>query len=227
METTLHRQLKEIYADGDARVESWCGDYRIDVVCGDELVEIQHGSLAALRQKITKLVRAHRVLVVKPIVAEKVIVRQDARGGTILGRRLSPKRGRILDLFSELMYFRHIFPHPNLVIEVPLIVLEEWRYPGHGRRRRWRAKDHMVEDQRLVKIQQIQRFRTGRDLAQLIPSGLPAPFHTGNIADVAGIPRWFAQRIAYCFRHMGIAEEVGKQGNTHLYRFTRGVRNAA
>jgi hypothetical protein len=130
-------------------------------------------------------------------------------------------------LFSELVYFRNVFPHPNLVIEVPLVVLEEWRYPGHGRRRRWRDKDHVVEDQRLIRIQEIRRFRTGADLVGLVPGGLPIPFHTGHLAQVARIPRWFAQRIAYCFRHMRITEQVGKQGNTCLYRFAEGVRRAA
>ena len=55
-ETSLHRDLKALYAgDGHAaRREVRWGDYRIDVVTADELVEIQHGSLAAIRGKDTK-----------------------------------------------------------------------------------------------------------------------------------------------------------------------------
>ena len=49
METSLHRQLKEKYASGDAAQEVTWGDYRIDVVSEDQLIEIQHGSLAAIR----------------------------------------------------------------------------------------------------------------------------------------------------------------------------------
>jgi hypothetical protein len=227
METTLHRQLKEIYADGDARVEAAVGGFRIDVVCGEELVEIQHGSLAAIRDKIGGLVKNYRVLVVKPIVAQKLIIRQDCKGGRVISRRLSPKRGGVLDLFHELVYFTRVFPHRNLSLEAPLVDIEEWRYPGHGRRRRRRHNDHQVEDQILIKIHRVFRFRTGRDLAELVPSGLPSPFHTGHLAELLGIERWFAQRIAYCFRKMRISEEVGKKGNARLYRFPSQTRAAA
>jgi hypothetical protein len=218
METSLHRQLKQTYADADAQLEAPLDGFRIDVLCGDEVVEIQHGSLAAIRDKVAKLAKTRRVLVVKPIVVRKRIVRQDARAGRVLSRRYSPKKGNIWELFHELVYFTRVFPHKNLALEVPLVDIEEWRYPGHGRRRRWRKNDHQVEDQRLISIHRIQRFRTGADLANLVPPGLPSPFHTGHLAAHLDIPRWFAQRIAYCFREMKIADEMGKTGNARLYR---------
>ena len=222
METSLHRQLKEIYSDGESRLEAPLEKYRIDVVCGDELVEIQHGSLAAIRDKVSALLKTHRVLVVKPIVSCKWIVRQDARGGRVLGRRRSPKQGTVLDVFHELIYFTRVFPHANLSLEVPLVEIEERRYPGHGRRRRWRRDDFQVEDQALVRVHRVHRLRTGDDLIQLLPAGLPSPFHTGHLASRCGVPRWVAQRIAYCLRKMNLAEESGKAGNARLYRLPSG-----
>jgi len=62
METSLHRQLKERYAAGNARQEVALGDYRIDVVTDHELIEIQHGSLGAIRDKIKHLVQAEAIL---------------------------------------------------------------------------------------------------------------------------------------------------------------------
>lgn len=218
METSLHRQLKEIYADGESQLEAPLAKFRIDVVCGGELVEIQHGSLAAIRDKVASLLKTHRVLVVKPIVTCKWIVRQDARGGRVLSRRRSPKQGTLLDLFHELVYFTRVFPHANLSLEVPLVEIEEWRYPGHGRRRRWRAKDHQVEDQKLLRVHSVHRFRSGDDLIRLLPAGLPSPFHTGDLASQCGISRWFAQRIAYCLRKMNLVVEAGKAGNARLYQ---------
>ncbi len=173
---------------------------------------------AAIRDKVAKLLQTHRVLVVKPIVTGKWIVRQDARGGRVLSRRRSPKQGAVLDVFHELIYFTRVFPHANLSLEVPLVEIEEWRYPGHGRRRRSRANDHQVEDQRLLRVHRVHRFRSGHDLLGLLPAGLPSPFHTGHLAGQCSIPRWFAQRIAYCLRKMKLAEEAGKAGNTRLYR---------
>ena len=217
METSLHRQLKQLYADPGGCVEAPLDNYRIDVICDGELIEIQHGSLAAIRRKVQDLLQGHRVLVVKPIVRQKRLVKQQTKGGRILGRRMSPKRGSVIDLFDELIYFTRVFPHQNLALDVPLVDVEEWRYPGHGRRRRRRGNDHQVEDQKLLKLHQVYRFRTSGDLLQLLPPGLPNPFHSGHLAATMDVPRWTAQRIAYCLRHMGGLTEVGKKGNARLY----------
>ncbi len=218
METSLHRQLKEHYAVGQAQLEMRLDGFRIDVVADDELVEIQHGPLAAIRDKVGHLLAHHQVLVVKPIVVRKRIVRQASSDGPVVGRRWSPKQGILLELFHELVYFTRVFPHPNLRIDVPLVDIEEWRYPGHGRRRRRRPRDHVVKDQLLLEIREIHRFHRASDLLALLPDELPQPFHTGQLADRLQIPRWFAQRIAYCLRCMRAAQPVGKQGNALLYQ---------
>ncbi len=220
METSLHRQLKAVYASAAApQTEVRLGEYRIDAVREDAtLVEIQHGSLAAIRTKIAALLaKKHRVLVVKPIVALKTLVKLDERGGKVVSRRQSPKRGTILDLFHELIYFTQVFPHDRLVLEVPLVEVEELRYPGHGRRRRWRKNDFVVEDQRLVGVIDSRSFATRDDLWQLLPRDLPSPFHTGHLAEHAGIARWIAQRVAYCLVKTGTTSEIGKEGNARLY----------
>jgi hypothetical protein len=218
METTLHRQLKALYAGCEARTEERIAGYRIDAVRDGELVEIQHGGLTAIRNKIARLLVEHTVLVVKPLVVRKQLVRLLKRGGKELWRRLSPKQASILDLFHELVYFTRVFPHPRLTLEAPLVEVEERRYPGHGRRRRWRQNDHVVEDQRLLAVVGVHRFRSAADLLTLLPADLPQPFHSGHIADGLGIRRWVAQRITYCLRKTGAAKECGKQGNTLLYK---------
>lgn len=60
METSLHRQLKRRYAGRDGETEVRLGSYRIDAVAGDELVEIQLGSLGALRDKVRALLKQHQ-----------------------------------------------------------------------------------------------------------------------------------------------------------------------
>jgi len=218
METTLHRQLKALYAGPEARVEQRIAGFRIDAVCSDRLVEIQHGSLAAIRTKITRLLESHEVLVVKPLVIRKQLVRVSKRGGKEVSRRLSPKQGSLLDLFHELVYFTRVFPHPRLMLQAPLVEVEERRYPGHGRRRRWRRNDYVVEDQRLLAVIGVHQFQAASDLLSLLPADLPDPFHSGHVADGLGIRRWIAQRIVYCLRQTGAAEACGKAGNTLLYK---------
>jgi hypothetical protein len=217
METTLHRQLKERYLVEGAVAEQRVGRYRIDVARPGQLVEIQLASLTAIRDKIASLCKEHRVLVVKPIIARKTLVKLGREGGSVLERRQSPKRGRLLDLFEELVHFTRVFPNRRLVLEVLLIEIEEWRFPGHGRRRRWRPNDHQVEDQRLVNVLEMHRFRTSADLCRLLPPKLPRPFHTGQLAEGLGVERWVAQRMAYCLRQTGAVKLVGKQRGAWLY----------
>ncbi len=113
METTLHRQLKEHFAGSTGRTEVKLGRYRIDVVRGKKLIEIQCSGLAAIRDKIRRLCAEHKVEVVKPLVMRKRIVKLAEQGGEIVSQRWSPKRGKPLDLFDELIYFTRAFPHPN------------------------------------------------------------------------------------------------------------------
>lgn len=221
MEFSLHRQLKHLYADPGASIEASLQNYRIDVIRNGELIEIQHASLAAIQDKVGDLVQEDRVLVVKPIVLRKRLVKQDAKRGRVLSRRLSPKRGRAVDLFDDLVYFTRVFPHPNLSLEAPLIDIEEWRYPGHGRRRWRRRTDEQVEDQKLIELHRIISIHNSVDLLQLIPDDLPCPFHTGHLAESMEVPRRTAQRVAYCLESTGVATRVGKEGNTHLYRLAR------
>ncbi|MGE3638009.1 MAG: hypothetical protein AB7G28_05580 [Pirellulales bacterium] len=225
METTLHRQLKAHYANRGARVEERVGRFRIDVIRRGELIEIQHSSLSAIRDKIAELLTEHRVRIVKPIVASKYLLKQKCAGGEVLSRRRSPKQGTLLDVFEELVHFTRVFPHPRLTLEVVLIDIEELRFPGHGRRRRWRRDDHEVEDQRLLTVESVSRFRTAADLCRLLPQPLPKQFHTGHIAAGLGIQRWIAQRMAYCLRETGAITPVGKERGAWLYK--RAVRKRA
>ena len=221
METSLHRQLKERYAADGGVVEQRVGRYRIDVVRGKQLVEIQLAPLMSIRDKIAALVQEHDVLVVKPVIITKHLVKQSREGGGVVSRRRSPKRRTLHDVFEELVHFTRVFPHRRLTLEVALIEIEEWRYPGHGRRRRYRENDHVVEDQHLVDVLEVHRFRTAADLRRLLPPKLPQPFHTGHIAEGLGVQRWIAQRMAYCLREMGAIHHVGKLRGAMLYKCRR------
>jgi len=225
METSLHRQLKAIYAGDEGLQEVVCEGFRIDAVRSGELIEIQHGSLAAIRDKIRKLLAGHRVRIVKPIVANKLLVKLDRRGGCETDRRRSPKRGVPLDLFDELIYFTRVFPHERLTLDAVLVDVEELRYPGRGKRRRRRraAAEFQVEDQRLLRIVATHSFATAADLWRLLPRRLPKQFHTAHLAARLQAPRWTAQRIAYCLREMGAVEIAGKQGNAILYSQVTGT----
>lgn len=227
METSLHRSLKQIYAGEGAATEVRLGGYRIDAVVGKRLIEVQHGSLSSISRKILALVQSHRVLVVKPIVMRKLLIKQPYRGAGDGERRLSPRQGSLLDLFEELVYFTRVFPHKKLVLETPLVEIEEWRYPGHGRRRRWRKNDFEVEDQKLVSIHGCTTLKTAADLWTLLGEVRPETFDTKQLADSLGVRRHIAQRIAYCLDKMGAAKQVGKRGNARIFEAVKRPRRKA
>lgn len=216
METSLHQELKRRYADDDSDNEVVLGQYRIDAVQGDTLIEVQCASLAAIRPKIRDLTKSHDVLVVKPVVIRKTIIREDKKGRE-LSRRKSPLRGTDWDLFLELVHFRGVFPHPRLTLEILLIEVDDIRGPrpknGFSRRRRDKSKDR-----RLVTIDNSITLKTAADLANFVPDDAPTDFDTGELAVAAEVPRWLAQKAAYCFRFAEAVETVGKRGNALVYR---------
>ena len=219
METTLHRQLKDHYAGPEAQIEVPWGRYRIDIVDGDRLIEVQHSGLSSIRDKVACLLKKNDVEVIKPLIARKQLVKLAGKDGQELGRRWSPKRCTALDMFHELIYFTRVFPHRRLTLRMPLIEIQEVRFP-HARRNKRRSQ-FKVQDQVLLNIVDEDVYQTRADLRALLPASLPPVFGTMEISQALEIERWFAQRIAYCLRKTGTVREVGKKGNSIQYRFTR------
>lgn len=217
METTLHRQLKTLYATGDQK-EVTLDRYRIDAIDDEgRLVEVQCAGLSAIRDKVRRLVRGNDVVVVKPIIRRRTLVKRARRKGKIQSRRLSPRRGCVLDVFEELVHFVTVFPNDRLTLELVIVDIEEHRLPPL--RRRWTRRRYRVEDRRLLDVVDRLPLATASDLSSLLPAGLPdGDFTTRELAEQLDQPRWIAQRVAYCLRQTGAIDSVGKQGNAIVYR---------
>lgn len=225
METALHRELKEFYCDDVSCQEVTVAGYRIDAVVNGTLIEIQQASLAALRKKTLVLLEKHDLIVVKPLSAFKTIIRLKRRNGPIATRRTSPQHDTIYHLFHDLVHFVDVFPHPRLTLEVLLTEQEETRIP---KPRRWfRSKDYSVAERRLIAIRTRHSLRTREDLARLLPDGLDELFTTEDLARFANIPRWLAQKMAYCLRRTGSVVVAGKRRNVILYRLPAPEKAAA
>jgi hypothetical protein len=213
-ETSLHAALKAWYAHEGDRIEASVDGYIIDVVRGDLLIEIQTRGFAALTDKLTALLEEHPVRLVHPIARERWIVRLNADGAA-LGRRKSPKRGRVEHLFAELVRFPALIRHPGFTLEVLLTREEEMRCDdGRGS---WRRKGWSIVDRRLIAVDERIRLESAGDLRALLPAGLPQPFTTLDLAEGLGVPRRLAQQMTYCLRAMGAIEAVGRKGRTRFY----------
>ena len=214
-ERSLHAALKNWYARTDDRKEVEVDGFHVDIFRHNLLVEIQTAHFYSLKRKLTMLIERHPLRLVYPIAQEKWIVRLAKDGVTRLGRRKSPKKGNIFHLFDELVSIPEFIKNPNFTLEVLLVREEEVRCEdgtGSRRRRGLRIADHC-----LIDVLSQHLFKHPTDFLELVPSGLPEPFTTKNLADGIGQPRWVAQQMAYCLRHMGAIEVTGKNGNALLY----------
>ena len=185
MEHSIHRQLKSLYVTDSDQHEVRIDGYRIDAVDGKRLIEIQYGSLGAIRNKIRQLLNSHDVLVVKPLAARKQLLKRDVPDGPIVSKRLSPKKQTLWSLFDDLIHFVDVFPHPRLELEVLLTLQEEYRLPAERKRRVCRG--YIVEDRLLAEVTGREMLRTVDDLVAMLPESIrpPArsePFTTADLA---------------------------------------------
>ena len=218
METTLHQQLKHSYAETAAQTEVQLGRFRIDAVRGDELIEVQCASLSAISGKCSKLLQRHTLRVVKPVIMRTRITKLTSETGEVKSRRMSPKRGNVLDLFEELIYFTRVFPHANLTIEVPLVHVEQIRIPSKKRRRRSWHKDYRVLDVKWESTEETIELHEATDLLKLIAMPKNSnEFNTADLAKAIKRPRHQAQQIAYVLRKTGAIDQQGRNRGGIVY----------
>lgn len=207
-EKPLHASLKQWYARPGDRFEVPVDGFVIDLVRDDLLIEIQTRNFFSIKSKLTKLTRSHPVRLIYPIVQEKWIVR-----GAV--RRKSPKRGRLEDLFWELVSIPQLLSNPNFSLEVLMIRQEEVRrYDG---RRSWRRKGWVVEGRQLLDVLDQRLFGHSADWLKFLPDGLDA-FTAKDLAAGINTRTELAQKMAYCLREGKMIELIGRRGRANLYR---------
>ena len=221
MEHSIHRQLKSLYVTDTERHEVTVDGFRIDAVDEERLIEIQYGSLGAIRDKIRRLLRSHDVLVVKPLAERKQLLKRDVPEGPVVSTRKSPKKQTLWNLFDDLVHFVGVFPHPRLELEVLMTLQDEYRLPAEKKRRV--SRGYILEDRLLSEVTGRAMLRTGDDLLAMLPDAIrpperTEPFGTADLAAAAGISRPLARKVAYCLRRCGLAQVVGKEGNAILYQ---------
>ena len=214
-EQPLHAALKAWYADAEDCVEVAVDGYVIDIVRGNCLVEIQTGNFSAIKRKILSLVEQHPVRLVYPIAREKWLLKLPKEGQDAPQRRKSPKRGRVEEVFGELVSFPQLLNADNFSLEVVMIQEEEVR--RYANNKRWARNGWMTVERRLLKVVERSLFSHPADMGALLPPDLPRAFTTADLAQTLSIPRRLAQKMAYCLREMGIIVQIGKRGRAYLY----------
>lgn len=219
-EKPLHAALKAWAAEDGDEFEVPVYGFVADIARGRMLIEIQTGSSARLKRKLTEFLRRHEVRLILPVAARKTVVCVDEAGSEV-SRRLSPRRARAIDAFRELVGLGDLLGDTNLSVDIVLVHEEEVRRPSTVRRR----KDYSVGERRLVEVIDCVSLRGTADYLGVLPAGLGDEFTTADLARAVAQPRWMAQKIAYVLRTIGVVRIVGKSGNALVYR--RGAEQGA
>jgi len=213
-EYTLHSAIKQWYSLPGDTFEVNVGGFVVDVVQGSLLVEIQTKNFSAAKRKLQRLVGDHKVRLVYPIAKQKWIVRV-AQSGEPLSRRKSPKKGRLVDLFHELVRLPDLIEHRNFSLEVLMIEEEEVRCnDGRGS---WRRRGASIKDRKLISVTERVLFKDEKDFLRFLPEELPDPFTNKDLSTRAAVSVSLARRITYCLKKMGTIAEAGKRGRELLF----------
>ena len=119
-----------------------------------------------------------------------------------------------------MVYFHGVFPHPNLVLEIPLLHVEQKRIPC--KKKNWRKRqDYQVADVQLERIDSSVEIHTAQDLIDILrlPDQLDR-FDTSSLAKAIDRPRWYAQQVAYVLKHTGAIKQVDRKREGIIYQRT-------
>lgn len=217
-ERSLHRALKERYAERGAAFEQPVEGFVADLMIGERIVEIHTGGFTGLRKKLSRLLPRHPVTLVYPIARDRYIVKLPTAPDGAGSRRKSPRHDSVFFVFSALTSIPKLLQHPNLTLEVVMTIEEVVRVPGATRRRR---NGWVSVDRRLLEVAETHRIEGMGDLFARVDGQLPPRFTTLHLAEAMRSSRRLGQQAAFCFREAGIAEVCGKAGNALVYRRCR------
>ncbi|MGV9103277.1 MAG: hypothetical protein ACOC3C_04070 [Candidatus Thorarchaeota archaeon] len=230
-ETTLHAQLKEIYAGKTGQMEVPVDGFVADVLKDERIVEIQTGNFSGIRNKLRRLIRNHEVLLVYPVAAEKWIIKETNTFGEDIQRRKSPKHGGFEEVFYELVSMPHLINSSNFSIEVVLTEEEDIRRKSDDAS--WRIRGWKTVNRKLLKIIDKSLFEQPGDFLVFLPPSLDTPFTNKELATATGYTKRLAQKVTYCLRKMGVLKVPKKRGRAYLHdileraNFTKILKNSS
>ncbi len=214
-ETNLHMALKQWYYRPGDLLEVKIDGHIIDILRRDQIIEIQTSNFSTIKPKLKYLLNQYSVRLVHPISEKKWIVHIDSTNKTVLSRRKSPRKGRIEDVFLELVYIPSLMKNQNFSLEVLLINSEEILVKdGSGS---WRRNMWSIHERHLLGVVEQFVFSKSSDLLSFLPSTLPEEFTTRDLAKELKLRQRIAQKMVYCLRLLDVIKIVGKHNRAPLY----------
>ncbi|MCB2179785.1 hypothetical protein KQH54_01540 [bacterium] len=213
-EFSLHAEIIQHLSQPGDQMEAQLEGYFIDILRGDKIIEVQTRNLGKLLPKAHALAKTHTVEVIYPIQQHKTITRVSAEG-ELVSKRKSPKSGRLVDVFDELVNAPSLITPENVTLKILLIEgVEIWKDDGKGS---WRRKGWSIAERRLTGVRSERIFSQPTDLLELLPRSLPSPFTNAQLAKLLKIRSRLAGKITYTLRKLELLTVVDRQGNAYLF----------
>ena len=217
-EKTLHSTLKYYYEPNELRHEQKTEGYFADVKNEDGIIEVQTGSLGALKNKLSEYVKTTDVTVVHPVIRRNTIIWIDPRTGKEKRSR-SPHTGRLEDAFLQIMYLGDLPASPRLTIVLPILDVED--------RRLLDGRD-VTKKRGATKIDKIPTalideaiLTCAEDYLYFVPEKLlqkPEGFTVKALARAAGYKDPTARAVLYTLMNMRL---IKRQRRGHEYVYTK------
>ena len=215
-EKSLHKDIKKWYFRNGDRFEVKIEGKIIDIVRNDLLIEIQTQNLAAIKNKLNKLLDRHKIRTVYPLAFESTVITLDKKDNSIKRIRKSPKKENYIDIFDQLITVANLLAHKNFSLEILLIKQHDIRIAdGTGS---WKRRGVRLLDKQLIEVIDTMIFHKANDYLKMLPVKLPNIFTNKELATVTSIPVEKIRKITYCFRKMNLIKDTGlKQGRAILF----------
>jgi hypothetical protein len=208
-EYSLHSEIKKLYSLSGDQFEVKLGNYIVDIKRENLVIEVQTKNFSALKGKLEVLTEKHPVRLVYPLPERKWITHV-TKDHKVLNTRKSPKKGKLADLFRELVMIPHMIEVEKFSLEILLIDEEEVRCDdGKGS---WRRRGISIKDRKLLKINDRILFQTKVDYLKILPQSLSEVFTNKELAKLAKISLRTTRQMTYCLRKSGVIRLVGKKG---------------
>ncbi len=221
-EKKLHAMLKHYMDPDPSHQEVAVHGYIADLFDGERITEIQTGSFAPMRPKLSALLGEYPITIVHPIPSEKWISWIDPETGEITKRNKSTVTGTFYHAFRELYQIRPFLHEHNLSIDLLLIDMEEYRMLDG-----W-SKDRKKGSHRLeripVRLTDELLLKQPEDYRSFLPESLSEPFTSEEFMKAASsrkIRTVSPSAVMRILEGQGILDEIGKQGNRILWSIRR------
>jgi hypothetical protein len=220
-ERSLHSEIKKVYSLPGDQFEVKLDNYIVDILRGQLIIEVQTKNFSALKEKLQTLIAKHQVRLVYPL-AEKKWITTCTKENIIINKRRSPKKGRLTDLFRELVMISHIVGNENFSLEVLLIDEEEVRCnDGKGS---WRRRGVSIKERRLLQVNSRILFQNKADYLAILPINLNQVFTNKELSKLAKIPIRTARQITYCLRKSEAIMLAPKKGRELTFQFVPKIK---